>query len=174
MDPPDDTTPFLKVDQVAIGDDCYAHSTRAPQWQKVAGHCSWISSDWVLSNPVALLDQIQRPGSVTYQGRIGHGATAVDRWAVGYTWPVDPRGGRKNKNSYTGTVDVKVATGRVSTVRFRLVTAILEPGQTSASPDSFTSAVDVVGEYSDYGAPVVVTAPREYVAAPSPEPSPTG
>jgi hypothetical protein len=168
---PADDPNFVKWDELAFGDTCYTQYAGAPQWQRYPRACYWVSSD-LLTNPIVLLDQLQRPGSVRYQGRFGHGSQAVDRWVISYTWPVDARTG--DTNSYTGTVDVTVATGRISTVRIRIVNVDLEPGQPSPSTGARTVAQDVVVEYSDYGRPVTVTAPTGHQdVAPTPQPSET-
>jgi hypothetical protein len=156
-----------------VGADCFARYVvdgAAPNsWELVHSGCWSISAgsiDSVLtsSSPGDLLDKLKTLGSVTYAGRTGSGSHAVDRYRFSYT----EDSGVIVTLSYTGAVEIDVATGRITQVSFQIKVK-------QSNPDfqvKMASEQQLVFSFHDYGAPVDVTAPDD-VQPPGPSSYPT-
>jgi hypothetical protein len=163
--PPQEMTRISELRQ--IGAQCFMRPAAAGQpWQQLQGdHCTPANAGGVAMsiNPQEVLESIRTLGSATYRGRTGTGPQTTDTWTFGYTIE---RTANTAPLTVTGTVAVNVATGLITQVTTHDV--VEESGSLPFVTDSQT-------EFSDFGTPVVVTAPSIPVSLPpaNPTPSPT-
>ncbi|MFG2045511.1 hypothetical protein [Dactylosporangium sp. NPDC048998] len=163
--PPLEMTRLSELRQ--IGDRCFLHPVGAGTdgpWQQLHGdHCGRASAEGVAmsTDPREVLVSIRTLGTATYRGRTGTGSQTTDTWTFGYT---TKRTAHQVPATVTGTVAVNVATGLITQVATHDV--VEEAGPTPLVTDSET-------EFSDFGTPVVVTAPSSSVPLPPGSPTPT-
>jgi hypothetical protein len=162
--PPLEMTRISELRQ--IGDQCFLHPGGAgtQPWQQLrSNQCGRASAAGVgmSTDPQELLDRIETLGTATYRGRTGTGSQATDTWTFGYT---TERTASEVPVTVTGTVAANVATGLITQVTTHLV--VEESGPAPYVADSET-------EFSDFGTPVVVTAPSSSVPLPPGSPTPT-
>jgi hypothetical protein len=156
--------------EVAVGDVCYTRDRYRSRWDRTAEPCPWAEGPdrlpaWI--SPAEVFDQLEQRGTVEYAGRTGTGSNKVDVWRFSYTEPTEYPSPR-NDPAVTGTIEVNATTGRVSKVASHLPSGA---GYISPTTQTFVEigAMDQTVEYSDYGKPVSVTEPTDFVnVAPSP------
>ncbi|MEN3307763.1 MAG: hypothetical protein V7603_3965 [Micromonosporaceae bacterium] len=165
-------SPTLPMRQISeerqIGDDCFLRGVgpgiREP-WQLTGDRCGFTSIMGVdlSTTPQRVLDRIKTIGSAVYRGRTGSGPDATDTWAFSYG---NPENAQQRPDTVTGTVVVNVATGLIARIRYHMVV--------QGGPSPIVEDVDI--KFSDYGTPVVVSAPPSYLPPPpnAPTPFPSG
>ncbi|GAA0904941.1 hypothetical protein [Virgisporangium aurantiacum] len=163
--PPLEMTRISELRQV--GDQCFLHPVGAGAdgpWQQLHGdRCVSASAAGVAmsTDPRSVLERIRTLGTAIYRGRTGTGPQATDTWTFGYT---TERTTNTVPVTVTGTVAVNVATGLITQVTTHDV--VQESGPAPFVADSVT-------EFSDFGTPVVVTAPNNSAPPPTGSPTPT-
>ena len=143
-------------EQRQIGDHCYLQVVPDASWTVLDGQCGRgsLGTDGSLrTDPVEVLHQLQADNAVTYTGRTGSGATALDNWT--FSIP-EPNAAPEFDYTYTGTVSVTVATNLVDTVVIRSSIIPKDPGALDlVRVDSLTTYT-----FRDYGAPVTIDVPE--------------
>jgi hypothetical protein len=138
-------------ESIRIGNACYAKPTLSAPWLTLpcSPPASGFSLQSLTEDPAAALKQLEAVGLATYAGRTGSGSGAVDLWK----FTVIHKQQAEELAGYTvaGTARVGVAGGQVEAIDFTITIA---PSRTIAS-----SVQDASITFSDYGAPVSVSAP---------------
>jgi hypothetical protein len=144
------------AESIRIGDVCYSQPTLGAPWLRLACPASAndVSLEGLTQDPAAGLEQLKAAGLTTYVGRSGTGAHEVDTWKFTFSRkPQESPGGGSILAGYTvtGKASVGVADGQVSAIDYTITPT---PGAMIAA-----SVTDVSITFSDYGAPVNVSAP---------------
>jgi hypothetical protein len=142
---------------IRIGDTCYAQPVADGPWLILP--CSPPPSSLttlgdLTQDPAAVLKQLEADGLATYAGRTGSGSDEADVWK--FTLTQKPQASTEDGRieigfTATGTARVGVAGGQVAAIDY---TVTIAPGQILA-----TSVTNISITFSDYGAPVHVSAP---------------
>jgi hypothetical protein len=151
-----------------VGGNCFLRVVRSQPpgpWQLIGQDCGFTSSRGIdlSANPQQVLDRLREIGSATYRGRTGTGPRATDTWAFSYNGSGNTQ---QRPDTVTGTVAVNVTTGLVTQLKRHTV---VEGGGPRIVEDTNI-------DFSDFGTPVVVSAPHSYPppsGAPAPFPSGT-
>ncbi len=163
-------TDYNNERQVAVGDVCYTRDRYRSRWVRTAEPCPWADGPdrlpaWI--SPAEVFDQLEQRGTVEYVGRTGTGGNKVDVWRFSYGKPTEDPPPLRDL-AVTGTIEVNASTGRVSKVASHVPTGA---GYISPTTQTFVEmlAMEQTVEYRDYGKPVSVTEPTDFVnVAPSP------
>jgi len=161
---------FQDLREIAIGDVCYSRDQYRSRWNRTAEPCNWAAGGdrlpaWL--SPAAVFDQLNQRGTVEYVGRTGNGSTEVDVWRFSYVWPTDSQAPVEDQ-TVSGTIEVNAFSGRVSKVVSHIPSAAASVNVSTNQRINLYS-MDQTVEFSDYGKPVAVSEPSDFVNV---EPSP--
>ena len=148
---------MTNAETIQIGDSCYAQAATGARW--IVLPCSATDGPSLVGlsrNPSAVLAMLEADGQATKTGQSGSGSGASETWK--FTLTEKPRasaGSVVAGFTATGTAQVSVAGGQITAIDYTL-----RPDPGSLGPKLPADAVESVSiAFSDYGAPVDVTAP---------------
>lgn len=138
---------------IRIGDTCYSQPTVTAPWLvRACSSAAVVSLASLTQDPAAALKQLESAGGATYVGRTGSGSGELDTWKFTFTQKALVTAGSSTAGyTVTGTASVGAADGRVAAIDF---TVAITPNAVITGSDTEISI-----KFSDYGAPVSVSAP---------------
>jgi hypothetical protein len=146
-----------------LGDNYYTRfSAGAESWQKgrgtliqalvLNGGSAWAPTDGASADPAVLLAALRRQGSVTFAGKNGTGAQALDT----YDFKYDPAGDASVKpHQLTGTIVVHDQSSLIARITMQTRVAGSDPRLADRGWMTFKTVMT----FSDYGVSVTVHAP---------------
>lgn len=155
----------VSAQSIRIGDTCYSQPTLGAPWLRFtcSASASGTSFASLTQDPATALKQLEAAGRATYAGRTGSGSGEVDTWK--FTFGRNARGSAGSGTiqigyTVTGTATVGVADGHIAAIDYTVTTA--------PNPIVAHSVTDVSITFSDYGAPVRVSAPDDSIGVKAP------
>jgi hypothetical protein len=148
---------MTNAETIQIGDTCYARPAAGAPWLTVACPSTGTPTLAGLSqNPSAALKMLEADGQARNTGQSGSGSGAVDTWKFTITESPQASAGTVGAGyTVTGTASVGIHSGQVTAVDYTLA---LDPESSGATlPAAAVTSVSIT--FSDYGAPVNVSAP---------------